>query len=224
MNKVHPECEKTCTHHLVPDPGGRIVQRSIDKGGREESEAILRRKYPDLQVVYLGVSAEHPMHTWRLGGRPWKPVAGTNRTEGKQGVREIKAEYRPAVWTGTGQVGPVSFARTPEEIEKPFPAPFVTSDMGHAQAASRPAGNLILYAIKMGWRGEITYARGHVPHARLGTPSAEAKFSEAVRLHRGRERAVAVRMGGSWESLWTWSDIVFFTRHATLDAFKGALA
>lgn len=222
--RVHPECEKGCTHHLVPDAGGRIVQRSIGKGSREESEAILRRKYPDLPIAYLGVSAEHPMHTWRLGGRPWKPAASANRTEGKQGVREIKAEYRQAVWPGTGQVGPVSFARVPEEIELPFPAPSLTSDTPADSIPSQPAAGLLAWAQAHGWDGVVTFARGHVPHATHGRPSAEAKFSEAIRLYRGRERSVAVRMGGSWTSLWTWSDEVFFTRHATLDAFRQAIA
>lgn len=224
MMRVHPECEKTCTHHLVPDTGGRIVQRHVDKGSREESEAILRRKFPDLPIVYLGISAEHPMHTWRLGGKAWKPAASANRTEGKQGVREIKAQYRQAVWPGTGQVGPVNFTRVPEEIEQPFPAPSLISDAPTDATPSQPVAGLLAWAQAHGWDGVVTFARGHVPHATHGRPSAQAKFSEAVRLHRGRERAVAVRMGGSWASLWTWSDRDFFTRHATLEAFKQAIA
>lgn len=222
--RVHPECEKGCTHHLVPDTGGRIVQRSISKGSREESEAILRRKYPDLPIAYLGVSAEHLMHIWRLGGRPWKPAASANRTEGKQGVREVKAEYRQAVWPGTGQVGPVDFTRPSDPEQQPFPAPLMTSDDELRLAVSQPANALLSMALVHGWLGVVTQAKGHVPHATHGRPSAQAKYSEAVRLHRGRQRAVAVRCGGTWASLWTWSDAVFFTRHATLEAFKQAIA
>lgn len=111
----------------------------------------------------------------------------------------------------------------PEEARAPYPAPSLTSVMPYAQPASKPAAALLLLAGAHGWQGVITFARGRMPHSIHGTPGAAEKFSEALRLSRGDRRAVAVRMGGSWSSLWTWSGSEFFTRHATLEAFKGAL-
>jgi hypothetical protein len=192
---------------------------------RTASEAFLRSKYPGVRLDYLGVSYEHERHTWRLGGRAWKPTPGAMRSEGEQGKREIKREYRPAVWEGSGKpVGPVDFSRPEEPEELPYPAPSLTSDMQTGITASQPASGLQALARANGWDAVITFARGHVPHATHGRPSKDEKFSEALRLARGSRRAVAVRMGGSWTSLWTWSDTEFFTRHATLEAFKGALA
>ncbi len=205
------------------DLGGRIVMRDASFD-RMESEATLRRKNPGARVDYLGLTYEHPMHYWRVGGRKWEPLPATSRVEGKQVKREIKCEYRPEVWLGSGRpVDPVDFSRPPVVEERPFPAPTLTSGMPHEEPTSRPAAALLLLAQECGWTGHITQARGHVPHATTGRPSAEAKFSEALRLARGSERAVAVRLGGSWTSLWTWSASRFFARHATLEAFKVAL-
>lgn len=220
--RIHPECTSECTHRQVPALGGRIVQRHVDKGGRQESETILRSKFPGHRLDYLGISAEHPMHTWRLGGKKWQPLPSVSRTEGKQGKREITCLHRPDVWTGTGQVSPADFSRPAEPGPEPFPAPSLTSDTP-AGLISAPASALLGHALALGWDGVVTQAKGHVPHATHGRPSAEAKLSEAVRLARGSRRAVAVRMGGSWASLWTWSPDQFFTRHATLEAFKEAL-
>ena len=88
---------------------------------------------------------------------------------------------------------------------------------------SGPAQDVLRLAHSHGWTGAITQARGHVPHATHGTPGKVAKVSDALRLTRGQQRAVAVRMGDKWESLWTWSPEQFFTRHASLEAFKEAL-
>lgn len=221
IERVHPGCVAACTHQLVPDLGGKIVQRGVQHD-RAASEAILRAKYPDARLDYLGVSAEHERHTWRLGGNAWKPLLALERTEGKQAKREVKYEHRPAVWTGTGHVDPVDFSRPAEKIEQPYPAPSLTSAMLYDKPAAGPAAALLELAEGLDWTGEITSARGCPPHATHGRPTAE-RFSEAVRLARGDARAVAVRMGGSWSSLWTWSVTEFFTRHATLEAFKIAL-
>jgi len=110
----------------------------------------------------------------------------------------------------------------PAQLE-PYPVPLLTSDMPYDGPSSKPAADLLALALAHGWTGRITYAKGYLPHAAYGTPGKVAKFSEALRLARGGRRAVAVRMGGSWESLWTWSGTEFFARHATLEAFKGAL-
>ena len=225
ITDIHPECTRECTHQLVPDLGGRIVQRNISHD-RAASEAILRTKYPGLRLDYLGTAPGEPewKHTWRLGGKPWRSLPSTAgiKVEGKKTVREIKYEHRPDVWTGNGKPGPVDFSRVADAVEQAYPAPSLTSVMPYGKPASAPAASLYALALAHGWQGEITYARGCPPHATHGRPTAE-RFSEAVRLHRGDQRAVAVRMGGSWASLWTWSASQFFTRHATLEVFKEAL-
>lgn len=224
ITRVHPECEPSCTHQLVPDLGGKIVQRNATYD-RTASEAFLRSKYSGVRLDYLGVSPEHERHTWRLGGQAWTPVLSTRAPEGKQAKREIKYEYRPAVWEGSGlPVGPVNFDRPQEIEEQPYPAPSLTSTTPAVITASQPAAGLQVLARANGWDAVITFARGHVPHATHGRPGATEKFSEAVRMSRGSRRAVAVRLGGSWTSLWTWSDTEFFVRHATLEAFKQAIA
>lgn len=111
----------------------------------------------------------------------------------------------------------------PPAERTPYPAPSLTSDMPLPQPASDPAAGLLAFAYSLGWAGVITMARGFLPHAAHGTPGKAEKFSEAVRLARGTRRATAVRMDGSWTSLWTWAPDQFFTRHSTLEAFKAAL-
>lgn len=221
--RVHPECLPECTHTLVPDRGGVFVTRPIEHD-RMQSEAGLAEHFPGKTIEYHGI-CEGDVHTWRVGAKPYRPMRATAaRTEGKTVKREIKTEHRPAVWEGNGPPGPVDFSRVPEVVEQPFPAPILTSDTDSVITPSQPAGALLALASGSGWAGVITHAHGHMPHATHGRPSAAAKKSEAVRLVRGNQRAVAVRMGGSWSSLWTWSSTQFFTRHATLEAFKNALA
>ncbi len=113
---------------------------------------------------------------------------------------------------------------SPPAQPEPYPAPLLTSDMPYDEPSSKPAADLLELALAHGWTGRITYAKGYLPHAAYGTPGKVAKFSEALRLMRGDRRAVAVRMGGSWDSLWTWSGTEFFTRHKLLDEFRAALA
>lgn len=231
---IHPYCTPECTHREVPDLGGVIVQRpAIDE--RDEHEQQLWELFfesgesaPGLirRIDYLGMlgSSDALMHTWRVGGKKWRGVKGGTRVEGKTVKREIKADYRPEVWTGSGQpVGPVDFSRPTEPETGPYPAPTLTSDMPLRQPPSRPARDLLTLAQTHGWNGRITQAEGHVPHASWGTPGKSPKFSEAVRLRRGDQCAVAVRVGGSWASLWTWAPTQFFTPHKTLAAFQEAL-
>lgn len=231
---IHPFCTSDCTHRQVPDLGGIIVQSPVELD-RVEAEAAwiawfrgkgLRDQSLTDRVDYLGILGEGDglAHAWRCGGKKWKPLPATVRTEGKQAKREIKYEYRPAAWLGSGEpVGPVDFSREAEPAKQPYPAPSLTSADPLRKPTSAPAAGLLRLALSLGWDGAITQAEGHVPHSTLGTPGKAAKFSEAVRLRRDDRRAVAVRMGGSWASLWTWSPDQFFTRHSTLAAFQEAL-
>jgi hypothetical protein len=117
---------------------------------------------------------------------------------------------------------PLGAAPVPATAE-PYPASLLTSDDPYDGPTSKPAADLLKLALAHGWTGRITYAKGYLPHATLGTPGKVAKFSEALRLSRGERYAVAVRTGGSWDSLWTWSGTEFFTRHKLLDQFRAAL-
>jgi hypothetical protein len=224
IERVHPVCEPGCTHQQVPDRGGVIITAAQDKD-RAESERFLAGKFPGKRIEFLGLSDAEDWHTqaWRIGAKPWRPMPSAERTEGKQAKREIKYLHRPAFWEGDGPPGPVDFSRPAEPELEPYPAPSLTSDTASPRVASKPASDLIMHAIRNNWAGDITYACGYVPHATHGRPGAIEKFSEALRLSRGDQRAVAVRMGGSWDSLWTWSTSQFFTRHATLAQFREAL-
>lgn len=112
----------------------------------------------------------------------------------------------------------------PAEPTEAYPVPVLTSDMPCDRTASAPAAGLLALARSHGWIGHITHASGYLPHALHGTPGKEIKHSEAVRLVRDDQRAVAVRIGGSWGSLWTWSGTQFFKRYGLLAEFKASLA
>jgi len=110
------------------------------------------------------------------------------------------------------------------EQRKPYPAPALTSAMPACDVVPGPVMLLKWHAECLGWiclspRQSI----GHVPHASHGTPSEKAKTLWSLRMMRGDRRAVAVRTDGSWSSLWTWSTTEFFSRHATLEAFREGL-
>lgn len=224
ITRVHPTCEPSCTHLQVPDRGGVIITAPQDRD-RTETERFLASQFPGQRIEYLGMNDAEDWHTqaWRIGAHPWSPLPSVERTEGKQAKREIKYLHRPTVWPGSGHVGPVDFSRPAAALAEAYPAPTLRSDTPVVITPSAPACGLLTHAQGFGWDGVITHARGHVPHATHGRPGTE-KASEAVRLQRGDQRAVAVRMGGSWTSLWTWSTTQFFTRHKLLDEFKAALS
>lgn len=145
-------------------------------------------------------------------------------------IDQIRAAENGLPWGGHAEPDPPlhcfpmreSFAREPERQE--FPAPMISStESDLAPDPPAPVAGLAAYAAGHGWDHMLTYARGWVPHARLGTPGANPKTSWAVRLRRGPYRAVAVRMHGDWTSLWTWSSAESFTRHKLLEMFKEAL-
>lgn len=218
---IHPDCSPECTHDRVPDLGGVIITRA---GERAEGESRLREHFPGKRIDYLGTTAEHTLHAWRVGGRQWKRLPSFDvAPEGKQ-TKATSIIYRPEVWTGTGQpLPPVPYGRTPPPAPEPFPLPEHTSNQPHPQAIPQPVVSLNLLALMAGWGVLLTHSRGHVPHATTGRPLRGAKELWALRMSRGDQRAVAVRQGDKWASLWTWSSTTFFQRYGTLEAFQGAL-
>lgn len=108
----------------------------------------------------------------------------------------------------------------PEE----FPVPLVTSDdpLPASVLMPGPVADLARDMERAGWRAQITYAHGYVPHATHGRPSAKPKQSWAVRAVRGAQRAVAVREDDAWQSLWDWSAEHFFRRSPGLEVFVRA--
>jgi len=218
--RIHSECTPECRHEQAR-PNGFLVQRT---GTREQHEADIIAKAAGRRVAYLGALGEDYTPTWRVGGRPWQPAPSRNRDEGKQGKREIKAEYRPAVWTGNGRPGPVDFSRVAEEEAQVYPAPVLTSQMEPIEHVPGPVMLLKGHAERLGWISlRPRQSIGYVPHALHGTPGKNEKTLWCLKMLRGDRRAVAVRTDGSWSSLWTWSSEEFFARHATLEAFKEAL-
>lgn len=86
-----------------------------------------------------------------------------------------------------------------------------------------PVAELAGLARAFGWQVSVVGSVGHVPHARLGTPSAMPKTLWSVRCARDARRAVAVRENSSWHSLWTWSTTEFFRKLPLLEEFRQAL-
>ncbi len=84
---------------------------------------------------------------------------------------------------------------------EPFPAPLITSEDGVDGPLKTAVADLERMAKVFGWSGRITYAKGWVMN-QYGRPGAEPRGNLAVRLARGRERAVATYQEGS--SSWTW--------------------
>lgn len=223
MSRLHPVCTAECNHPPHRDTG-RLVQApgTADRG---EMEAMFAALYEGEPIEYLGLQgdSEHRVHTWRVGAQPWNPPPrASESTEGKQ-AKNSSAIYRSQLWTGDGPPGSPDFSRLVEPPPAHFPAPLVTSDLPVQLSQPGPVTDLEARAAALGWDTMITYAKGWTPHATHGTPSKQAKESWAVRLRRGPFRAVAVRMGGTWASMWTWSDTDRFTHHRTLAAFEEAI-
>ncbi len=104
-----------------------------------------------------------------------------------------------------------------------YPAPLLTSEQPCDREPDKPMRDLRTLAESFGWTVCLKFAEGYYPHATRGTPGSRPKASQALRMVRGEERAVAVRVEGSWASFWTWSRTRFFTRHLLLEEFKGVL-
>lgn len=113
--------------------------------------------------------------------------------------------------------------RTAQKV-KPYPAPLLTSRDVPRDPVPGPVLLLKAYAERCGWQALTPrQAEGFLPHAAWGTPGDEPKVSWSLQLMQGGRRAVAVRMGNAWHSLWTWSDQDLHQRYVTLEAFKEAL-
>jgi hypothetical protein len=232
---VHPVCEPSCTHRRVPDRGGRFIQLHESKGSRQELEPAVLEMAGGETVEYLGVQGPQrggddpwPMHTWRIGATPWNPPArGIATEDAGKAKREIKYELRPEVWVGSGEpVKPLDMSRDwPADHERvPYPEPIVGAcEPDGSVLMPRPVTDLQKYASAQGWAVMLTYAYGWLPHATYGTPGAEPKHSWGVRMRRGGTNAVAVYMGGKWESLWTWSNTGGFVHHKGITVFKEAV-
>lgn len=215
----------------------QFVTIAQDKGTREELEpSVLALANEGVAVYYLGVQGPQrggddpwPVHTWRIGEHenPVNPAYVPAPSVEKVTRVDKSAVYRPEVWMGSGQpVGPVDFSRpAPEEEDGPFPAPLVTAGQPWEGMVvpPKPIMDMARYADAAGWDHMITYAKGWVPHATHGRPSEKPKESWAVRMKRGEQRAVAVRMDAQWASLWTWAADSPFVHHKGLGEFKEAV-
>lgn len=212
---------------------GRYVQIHESKGSRIELESAVLELARGERVEYLGIQGPTrggddpwPMHTWRIGATPWSPPPAIEREPGPaESSRKDTAVYRREVWPGSGErLQPLSFARVHEVLAEPFPAPEVTSDDPQGSVViPSPATDLAVYAAALGWEHMVTYARGWVPHATHGRPLKGVRESWAVRLRRENRRAVAVRMGGNWVSMWTWGQGEQFTHHKGIMEFREAI-
>ncbi len=122
---------------------------------------------------------------------------------------------------------PAGHGRTWPEPAPPYPRPTVTSEDGLPGPAKTAVGDMEKHAVLHGWNIRTTYAKGHVPHATYGTPSATPRESLAVRMWRGKQRAVAVYVGAgstwSWTTLYLWRLGEFPTKYAAVTPFREAL-
>jgi hypothetical protein len=115
---------------------------------------------------------------------------------------------------------------------EPYPVPEVTSRDGMAIArmglieSKRAVIDLIKMVRTVGFEVVIQYARGHFPHASLGTPG-ELKESIGIRMDRGPMRAVAVYAGAgkswSWDTLAIQGSGAWPRRFDSLAAFLDGL-
>jgi hypothetical protein len=233
---VHPACDPACEHAPTGPDQPQIVQLNATQFTREDGEGMLAREHPGEPIFYLGVHGPTrggddpwPVHAWQVGGEmptgfPPRAVHGTTKPTNE---RKDTAIYRPEVWLGSGEpVPPLDMSRPAPEVEVAFPVPVVgaTAEPEGSVVKPKPVVDLEKYAAAHGWDYMTTYACGWVPHATHGRPTSEQpKESWGVRLRRGGQRAVAVRMGATWASMWTWSGTDRFTHHKTLSDFREAL-
>ena len=84
-----------------------------------------------------------------------------------------------------------------------WPTPEVPARV--ASDAEVPAGarRVAMGAIAAGWVVAATYARGTYPYPKLGPRVVD---SLALRMWRGRQRAVAVWQDAKFDLAYTWSD------------------
>lgn len=108
-----------------------------------------------------------------------------------------------------------------------YPAPLVTSRDAVAGPTKTAVRDMQRLAAMAGWSSKVTYAKGWVPHAALGTPGARPCESLAVRMWRGPQRAVAVYVetgtAWSWKTLYRWSVGEYPQAHQRVGQFMDAL-
>lgn len=119
---------------------------------------------------------------------------------------------------------PMLIERPAPAIAKAFPKPLVGATVKGPEDWPDPVADLAALARRSAWLYQVTYAKGWTPHASYGTPSAKPKESWALRMRRGQERAVAVRMDGSWSSFWYWSPDTLMSRSKLLEDFRQVLS
>lgn len=112
-------------------------------------------------------------------------------------------DWHPTVGYSSPGLGPGRPEPPPAEV---YSAPVVSSRDGVPGPEKRAVPALTALAARFGWVAAVTYAKGYVPHATTGQPGAAPRESLAVRLSRGRERAIAVYVdhgaAWSWDTLW----------------------
>jgi hypothetical protein len=88
----------------------------------------------------------------------------------------------------------------------PYPAPSQPACEMPIETWPAPVEQLAALAATLGWAIEaVKQARGYLPHSSYGTPGNAEKTSWSIRMSRGQERALAVRMDAAWTSFWHWS-------------------
>lgn len=130
-----------------------------------------------------------------------------------------------AFYAGGGiGLGPAPSLAEPAD---PYPTPLVSSRDSQDGPVKRAVADMVKLAQACRWTVSTTYARGWVPHAKLGTPSTEPRDSVAVRMFRGDQRAVAVYVdhGSSWgwDTLYRWRVGVFPHKDVAVTPFLDAL-
>lgn len=194
---------------------------------RDPAFLCRHRACKDLPACQYVLAGPHPVPKPLPSMDPHAyPVHCGPHTTGPQEA-EVPEFYR-ADGSWPAPYDPAVMARPAPETAVAYPAPTVTSEDGLPGLVKLAVVNMELTARGSGWNTRTTYAKGHVPHARLGTPSATPRESLAVRMWRGEQRAVAVYVataGGawSWTTLYLWRLGEFPTKYATVTPFLDAL-